>query len=136
MNAPICLCVADKLRLEPLLSHHDHGIILHVEEKSTLRKILSKAHITDRESELEDRVGLYDRVTLVSPSDPLDSFVLEITMPSEADLDADRISVAIPVSLAALGRARGTAISWEMPSGLVRQMTISSIVKAAEPAVA
>lgn len=135
MNTPIYLCVADKLRLESLLHHHDHGIALHLEEKSILRNLLANAIVTDRELELMERVGLYDRVTLLSPTDPVDSFVLEIALPSETDLDADRISVALPVSLAALGRNRGETISWETPLGH-RKMTVTSVVKAAQPQAA
>lgn len=128
MNTSIHLCLADKLRLELLLNHHDHGIRMLPEQKSQIQKLLASAQIESSDKPLVNRVGFHDRVTLVSLADPADSFVLEISMPSMADLDMDRISVALPVSLAALGRASGEKISWEIPSGS-RHLQITSIIK-------
>lgn len=129
MKASIHLCVADKLRLELLLNHHDHGIRVLPEQKSQIKALLARAQIDSNEIPSANRVGFHDRVTLVSLTDPADSFVLEISMPSMADLHMDRISVALPVSLAVLGRACGEKISWEIPSGS-RHMQIASIIKA------
>lgn len=76
-------------------------------------------------------MGFNDRVSLVCLADSLDSFDLQVVMPAEADLDQNRISVLLPVSLAVIGRRRGEQVSWDTPHG-PREMKITGVSKLEE----
>jgi regulator of nucleoside diphosphate kinase len=121
------LSEADELRLRNLLADL---VIPHpnLEQRKALEAILAKAKITRDESALESRVGFYDRITLVSPTDSRDFFNLEIVMPDEADIDHDRITVLMPICLATLGKRCGENVSWPAHGG-TREMRIISVVK-------
>lgn len=79
-------------------------------------------------AELSRRAGLGDRVRLVAPDDRDDWFDLEVVLPAEADVDADRISLFTPVGMAVLGRRVGETIAWEAPAGL-RRMIVADVSK-------
>lgn len=99
-------------------------------QREALESLLKQCAIATRPEGAEEHVGLGDRITLMSPLDPDDWIELEIVAPSEADLDADRIPVTSPISLAVLGRPSGAAVSWEAPGG-TRKMVVSSVRKRA-----
>lgn len=121
---------AARARLKDLLENPEALPRLNSEQRETLSDWLLQTRVAKRNADLEGRVGLYDRVTLVSPQDSRDWYKLEIVMPLEADVDEDRISVLAPVSLAVLGRKDGDRVSWVTPSG-PRTMTIIAIQKGA-----
>ncbi|MGC4016529.1 MAG: GreA/GreB family elongation factor [Luteolibacter sp.] len=101
-----------------------------MEQRQSLSHWVDEGLVTFDESELENRVELHDRVTLVSPVDASDWFQLEIVLPAEADLDQDRIPVTSAVSLAVLGQKVGERAVWETQAG-TREMTIASLQKKA-----
>lgn len=123
-----------------LLSEPDHARLLSLlneevprptgTQREALEAFLSRCATASRPEAMEDRVGLGDRVTLISPLDPDDWIELEIVPPAEADLDADRIPVTAPISLAVLGHSSGDPVAWEAPGG-VRKMLISAVRKRA-----
>jgi regulator of nucleoside diphosphate kinase len=123
---------ADELSLASLL---DPGSLprLAGEPRAALVAVLAEASVSNDVSELECRIGIGDRITLVSPVDSRDWYKPEIVLPHDADLDADRISVLTPVGLAVLGRRIGERVSWETPAG-ERRMTITAVQKHALPA--
>lgn len=55
--------------------------------------------------------------------------VREITLvfPGEVDIDADRVSVATPVGAAMLGLSEGQSISYEVPNGETRTLTVERV---------
>jgi regulator of nucleoside diphosphate kinase len=121
---PLCLLnEADHSRLESLLESR-----LAPDRRSALRDFLAEASATGDHAELECRVALGDRITLVSPLESRDWYKPGIVMPDEVDLDDDLISVLTPVGLAVLGRRIGDRVSWETPAG-TRDMTITSLRK-------
>ena len=73
-------------------------------------------------------MGLFDEVTLVSPSDSRDYFKLAIVMPHKADVDSDLISISMPISLAVFGKKSGDLVRWETPYG-TREMRIVALKK-------
>lgn len=121
MNSLCLLNEADLSCLESLLETR-----LSSERRHELLAFLGQAASTPDAAELESRVALGDRVTLVSPLDPCDWYQPEIVLPDQVDLDEDMISVLTPVGLAVLGRRIGDPVSWETPAG-TRRMTVTSV---------
>jgi len=97
-------------------------------QRQELAALLEESAATAVPAEFTQRVTLGDRVRLVAPQDPDDWYELELVLPSESDVDADRISLFTPVGLALLGRKCGDQIAWEVPAGM-REMTIASVDK-------
>jgi regulator of nucleoside diphosphate kinase len=130
MNSLRLLNEADLSRLESLLESSTSRLT--PERRSALLGFLAETSSTRDPGDLESRVALGDRLTLVSPRDSSDWYTPEIVMPGEVDLDQDLISVLTPVGLAVLGCPIGVRVSWETPAG-TREMTISSVRKHALP---
>ncbi|MCW1924800.1 GreA/GreB family elongation factor [Luteolibacter arcticus] len=100
------------------------------DQRKLLAALLEESSITRNPDELANRIAPGDRVLLVSPDDPRDWYELELVMPHDADVDADRISLLTPLGLALLGQRKGAIVAWEVPAGM-REMKIESIVKLA-----
>ena len=106
---------------------------LNAEQRTALSAMLGESSVGRDPLELECRIGISDRITLVSPEDSRDWYKPEIVLPQEADVDADKISVLTPVALAVLGRRIGDRVSWQTPAG-ERFMTITAVEKQTLPA--
>ncbi|MFD2256353.1 GreA/GreB family elongation factor [Luteolibacter algae] len=128
MKPTIKLNRADKLRLKTYIEDENQRPRPNADQRTALLDFLSLAKVPKESSNLEDFVGLHDRVVIESSQNPTDSFAFSIVMPEEADIDADLISILSPVSLAALGRKSGDTIQWEAPGG-IREMRIISIMR-------
>lgn len=50
-----------------------------------------------------------------------------LVYPEEADISQSRISVMTPVGTALIGLQTGHSITWETPSGEIRQLTVLSV---------
>ncbi len=73
-------------------------------------------HIVCMNSEIEfrdDTNGKVQKVTLVYPG--------------EADISRGKVSVLTPVGTALIGLRSGHSITWETPTGQVRQLTVLSV---------
>lgn len=135
MNSFRLLDEADFTCLQSLLDP-DSLPRLNGEQRATLSAMLAECAVSHDPLLLECRIGISDRITLVSPLDSRDWYKPEIVLPQEADVDADKISALTPMALAVLGRRIGDRVSWETPAG-ERVMTITKIAKQAqEPVVA
>ncbi len=134
MKTILHLDEADKRSLKSILNHETPAPWPTQDQAAALRKILSKAAKATSGEESRDAIGLNDRISLVSPTDPSDTFDFQIVMPAESDLDEDRISILFPVSLAVLGRRLGEIVTWECPRG-TRQMRVASVGKSSQLAV-
>ena len=97
-------------------------------QRQELAALLKESAVAIDTDELSRRAALGDRVRLVAPQDADDWYELELVLPPDADVDADRISLFTPVGLAVLGRKCGDSVAWEVPAG-VREMTIASVAK-------
>lgn len=129
MKKAIILCTEDQRQLRDVLELNAAGHKPTYEQQIALREILSAAVEPSSDDEAASRIGLGDQISLVSPKDSSDYFNLRIVMPSEADPDADLVSVLLPVSLAAIGRRCGENVSWDTHHG-IREMRIVAISKA------
>jgi regulator of nucleoside diphosphate kinase len=127
MNSLRLLNEADLSRLEALVESR-----LTPDHRNALNTFLAETSPTSDPLEMECRVALGDRVTLVSPLDSRDWYKPEIVMPGEADLDQDLISILTPMGFAILGRRIGDRATWETPIG-TREMTITSVRRHALP---
>lgn len=128
MKTILHLGEVDQQSLKSILRHEVPAPWPTQDQAAALRKVLSKIAKASSGSDLRDAIGLNDRVSLVSPTDPTDTFDFQIVMPAESDPDEDRVSVLLPVSLAAIGRRVGELVSWECPRGL-RLMHVASVEK-------
>jgi len=122
------LSTADHAHLTSLLYHRTPGLLPHPEPHRRLSELLKSSATSSDPADLENRVGLADQVTLVSPADARDFYEPRIVLPAEANLDTDRISVLTPLGFAVLGRKIGDIVSWEMPAG-TREMKIAAVHK-------
>jgi transcription elongation GreA/GreB family factor len=52
---------------------------------------------------------------------------MKISMPSQVNLDTDRVSIALPVSLASVGQTMGKIISWNTPGGIPKMKIIQTL---------
>ncbi|MFT4175977.1 MAG: GreA/GreB family elongation factor [Luteolibacter sp.] len=131
MNAPRFLSETDQARLHTILESSFFPVPT-ADQRKALEDILANASPAENFDAMSaDMIGFHDKVRLESPDDPEDAFEFEIVMPAEADVDQDKISILLPVSLAALGRKRGDIISWEIRDAR-RVMRIASISKCVE----
>jgi transcription elongation GreA/GreB family factor len=99
-------------------------------QRQELAALLQESAVTADPAELARRITLGDRVRLISPQDPDDWYELELVLPPDTDIDADRISLFTPMGFALLGRRTGNRVAWEVPAGL-REMIVASVVKLA-----
>lgn len=91
-----------------------------LERARVLAKGRQPQHIVCMNSEVEFRnetSGKIQKVTLVYPGD--------------ADISEGKISVLTPVGTALIGLRKGQSITWETPSGEVRQLSVLEVRDAA-----
>lgn len=133
MKNCIRLSREDHACLRDLVQGERLGIRLTTDQTLNLEAVLQAAEPGSDPTHLVNHAGLEDRITLVSPTDPDDVFVLSIVLPSEEDIDSDRIGIGKPVALACLGRRQNELVTWIGPQG-IRAMKIVEIDKAVVPA--
>lgn len=134
MKTSPCISEADQQRLHSILDHLAPGPWPNAEQTAALKGLLKKSGKAHPAEDLGDYVSFLDDVSLISPTDPRDSFDFRIVMPADADLDDDSLSVLLPVAVAVLGRRTGDTVSWECPRG-IREMRVANVVKSTEVAV-
>ena len=91
-----------------------------LERAQVLPKGRQPEHIVYMNSEVEfrnDNSGRIQKVTLVYPGD--------------ADISEGKVSVLTPVGTALIGLRTGQSITWETPTGEVRQLTVLEVRDAA-----
>ena len=129
MHTRHLLSEADYSRLSELLYNRIPGLFPVVPALEALTTLLANCPRRPHNPELlSDRVGLGDKVLLVSPDDLSDVYEPSIVLPSEANLDKDLLSVLTPVGFAVIGRRVGDVVTWETAHG-PRQMRIASVGK-------
>ena len=119
------ICLNDIIEIPELNRFHPDS------DRDRLSEFLTAVRVTKDERLLEDRIGLYDLVKLVSPLDSRDWFKLSIVLPEDEDFAVDRFSALEPISLATLGRRCGERVGWDAPLGR-RKMSIVAVRKFAD----
>lgn len=100
-----------------------------------MEEILRHSHESEEPQYAESHAGLNRPILLVCENDPEDFYSFIITLPDEADLETDHISILRPISLSVLGRKAGESVEWETPAGM-RKMQIISVMNSKEATLA
>ena len=111
------------------LTKLDHGRLLKLNgghPPDALTDVLDSAELIDSAQVRPDVVTLYSQV-LVTQDDG-EQHKLTLCYPDDAEPNAGFISVLSPVGLALLGRRVGAQVSWTMPSGKQRLLTIDAML--------
>ena len=91
-------------------------------DKNTLESLqeeIEKSKIVDSHQIPATVVTLNSRIRL-RDLDTAQEMILTLSLPSSANFDEGRISVASPIGTAILGYAVGDTIEWKVPSGMKR----------------
>jgi regulator of nucleoside diphosphate kinase len=111
------------------LTKLDHGRLFKLNgghPPEPLTEVLDSAEIIESIQVRPDVVTLYSQV-LVTRDDG-EQRKLTLCYPDDAEPNAGFISVLSPVGLALLGRCVGAQVSWTMPSGKQRLLTIDAVL--------
>jgi regulator of nucleoside diphosphate kinase len=111
------------------LTKLDHGRLFKLNgghPPEPLTEVLDSAEIIESIQVRPDVVTLYSQV-LVTQDDG-EQRKLTLCYPDDAEPNAGFISVLSPVGLALLGRCVGAQVSWTMPSGKQRLLTIDAVL--------
>lgn len=124
---------SDLHTLRTFLEHDDAFNPLDARERALLAERLQEARVFDDESDDEPSVaGLQ---TLVQVEDlstsPPDRFDFALVLPHEANFEDDQISILSPLGAAVFGRAAGTQVAMDSPTGTRRLQILAVFKKAA-----
>ena len=111
------------------LTNLDHGRLFKLNgghPPDALADLLDSADLIESAHVRADVVTLYSQV-LVTQDDG-EQHKLTLCYPDDAEPHAGFISVLSPVGLALLGRRVGAQVSWTMPSGKQRLLTIDAML--------
>lgn len=111
------------------LTKLDHGRLFKLNgghPPDALTDVLDSAELIESAQVRADVVTLYSQV-LVTQDDG-EQHKLTLCYPDDAEPNAGFISVLSPVGLALLGRRVGAQVSWAMPSGKQRLLTIDAML--------
>ncbi len=101
------------------------------ENIQNLQHELKRAVIVDATALPETTAALYSTVRLVDlQTGEVDEWTL--TMPEDADMDKQQLSVLAPIGVAIIGLSTGDEFDWETPGG-TRKLRIESVVHGAPP---
>ena len=92
------------------------GLAEEIERAHVLAKGSHPKHIVCMNSEVEFRDHTTGKVRKVL-----------LVYPEEADISNGKVSVLTPVGTALIGLQAGQSITWETPSGEVRQLTVLAV---------
>lgn len=98
----------------------DNGSIDQLKKELKRAKIISSDKIPADVVTMNSRVLLTDMLTHKELS-------FQIVFPSDADLDAGKISILAPIGTALLGYKVGDIVSWAVPGG-IRKLKIKEMV--------
>jgi regulator of nucleoside diphosphate kinase len=127
--------VAKENRTKPriVLSAEDYGRLsaLATAASSRMPELaeIERAHVLARGRLPADTVCMHSEVEF---RDDTTGKIQTVTLvyPGEADISQHRVSVLTPVGTALIGLRSGHSITWETPTGQVRQLTVLSVSNA------
>lgn len=113
-----------------LLKKHLKDSKLSEFNKEKLIEELKNAHIMADEQIPEDVIRLNSEVEIEELASKK-KYTFTVVLPSQANINRNRVSVFAPIGIALLGYQKGAQIQWEMPNGL-RQFLVLSVFKSLE----
>lgn len=114
------------------LTQQDLGRLLNLVESQPgkrpekLERELVRAKVVPREMIPEDVVTMNSRVIFENET-TRERREITLVYPGNADIDAGRISVLVPVGTALLGLRVGQSIDWELPGGAKQRYRIVEV---------
>jgi regulator of nucleoside diphosphate kinase len=87
---------------------------------------VERAEVRQPEQVPETVVGIGSQVTFRNESNNRVQTV-RLVFPSDADIDAQRISVLTPIGAALIGLSEGQSIEWESRDGRTRRLTVTKV---------
>ncbi len=91
-----------------------------------LESELVRAHVVPREEIPEDVVTMNSRVVFENETTG-ERREITLVYPGNADIDAGKISVLVPIGTALLGLRVGQSIDWELPGGEKQRFRIVKV---------
>lgn len=113
-----------------LLKKHLKDSKLSEFNKEKLIEELKNAHIMADDQIPEDVIRLNSEVEIEELASKK-KYTFTVVLPSQANINRNRVSVFAPIGIALLGYQKGSKIQWEMPNGL-RQFLVLSVFKSLE----
>lgn len=113
-----------------LLKKHLKDSKLSEFNKEKLIEELKNAHIMADDQIPEDVIRLNSEVEIEELASKK-KYTFTVVLPSQANINRNRVSVFAPIGIALLGYQKGSQIQWEMPNGL-RQFLVLSVFKSLE----
>lgn len=132
-SSQFAISQSDLHTLRTFLEHDDAFNPLDSRERSLLVDRLQDAQVFDDESDQAPPIaGLQTlvRVEDLSTSPP-DRFDFTLVLPYEANFEDDQISILSPLGSAVFGRAAGTQVTMDSPTGTRRLQLLAVFKKAA-----
>lgn len=114
MSKEIILSKGDFVLLSSFIKNHSRAF-----SDYSLKKLageLQRAKVVENEKLPKDVVRLNSEVKIVETGQVKD-LTLKLVMPSDADIQKNRISIFAPLSAALIGYRKGDVIEWEVPMG-------------------
>ena len=99
-----------------IVTQADHALLALLHPHAALQHELERAIVISSEALPPDVVTMNSRVVYSDETAGVQR-VVSIVYPREADIDAGKISILVPVGTALLGLRVGQSIDWELPSG-------------------
>lgn len=125
MNRPIYVTSQDKQRLEKLLVEVADSDPRTRGDLNLLREELGRATVVDPKEVPADVITMNSRADVQDlESGETESFTL--VFPTEADVEAGKISVLAPIGAGMLGYRVGDEFEWKVPAG-VRRMKVVKV---------
>ena len=87
---------------------------------------LLRAHVVPREKIPKDVVTMNSRVLFINETTG-ERREVTLVYPGNADIDAGKISVLVPVGSALLGLRTGQSIDWELPGGQKQRYRVAAV---------
>ena len=119
----IIVTQADYGRLKRIIASSREFQPKDAEHMDALERELDSAIIVRSAEVPQDLVTMKSRVRVLDLGSGRE-LLYQIVFPGEADLVRNRISVLAPIGMALLGRAAGTVVEWEVPSGMRRLLIL------------
>lgn len=121
--------MADQSRI--YLTHEDLDVLSRLVDEqggrfSRLEEELARAVVVPRQEIPRDVVTMNSRVVFENETTG-ERREVTLVYPREADIDAGRISVLVPVGTALLGLRVGQSIDWKLPSGETHRYRIIEV---------
>lgn len=122
----------DRRRLQALITRERSAGSESGTHLRELERELERATVVEAKAIPPDVVTMHSRVRL-RDVESKETMTYTLVYPTEADIEAGRLSVLSPIGVAILGYAAGAVIEWTVPAG-VRRIRVEEVLYQPEAA--